>query len=93
MFVSRGRYNDLKDAHKREVDILVSWIEQLQAQIGATNSPRDPAEQKLSEMPGMAMYVSAEEEDLIDAHAQGLIDDATFQAGMAELNRTQVEIG
>ncbi len=92
-FVSKGRYDDLKVAHKREVDILVTWIEQLQAQIGATNSPRDPAEPpRVSEQPGMSLYVSAEEEDLIDAHAQGLIDDAQFQQGMAELGRSQVEV-
>lgn len=92
--VSRGRYDDLKDAHKREVDILVSWIEQLQVQIGSTNSPRDPAEpSKVSELPGMSLYVSAEEEDLIDAHAQELIDDETFERAMADLGRTTATIG
>jgi len=93
-FVSKGRYDDLKAAHKREVDILVTWIEQLQAQIGATNSPRDPEQpQKLSEMPEMALYLSSEEEDLLDAHAQGLIDDEQFQQGMAELGRSTATIG
>jgi hypothetical protein len=93
-FVSKGRYDDLKVAHKREVDILVSWIEQLQLQVGALGSPRPGAEtEKVSDMPGMAMYVSAEEEDLIDAHAQELISDEEFERAMAELGRTQVEIG
>jgi hypothetical protein len=92
--VSKGRYDDLKAAHKREVDILVSWIEQLQQQVGALNSPRDPGEpQQLAEMPGMSLYISAEEEDLIDAHAQGMIDDTAFEQGMAALGRAQVEIG
>lgn len=93
-WVSRGRYDDLKDAHKREVDILVTWIEQLQTQVGALNSPRNPEEpQRLAEVPGMSLYISAEEEDLLDAHAQGLIDDATFQEGMEALGRTQATIG
>jgi hypothetical protein len=97
MFVSRGRYNDLKAAHKREVEILVSWVEQLQTQIGAMgHSPREQGEQgeqKISADPQMSLYISAEEEDLIDAHAQELIDDEQFQQGMAALGRTTATIG
>jgi hypothetical protein len=93
-WVSRGRYDDLKEAHRREVDILVTWIEQLQQQVGAFNSPRDPGEpQKLSEHPAMAMYVTDEEEALIDAHAQEIIDDEQFQQAMNELRSLKVEIG
>ena len=93
-WVSRGRYDDLKDAHKREVDILVTWIEQLQAQVGAMNSPRNPGEtQRISEQPGMGLYMTSEEEDLIEAHAQGLIDDEQFQAAMNEISAMKVEIG
>jgi len=92
-FVSKGRYDDLKAAHKREVDILVTWIEQLQAQVGAVNSPRPLAEQKLSEMPGMSLHISSEEEDLLDAYAQELITEDQFQAGMAELGRVSATIG
>jgi hypothetical protein len=92
--VSKGRYEDLKAAHKREVDILVTWIEQLQTQLNVAQTPRTPeAPKKVSEVPGMSMYISADEEDLIDAHAQGLIDDAAFQQGMDELGRAHVEIG
>ncbi len=94
-WVSRGRYDDLKAAHKREVDILVTWIEQLQAQIGATNTPREggPEPTPLSALPGMGLYVTAEEEDLIDAHQQGIIDDMAFEQGMAELGRTTATVG
>lgn len=92
-FVSKGRYDDLKIAHAREVELLVSWIEQLQQQVGAMNSPRPAGDPKLSEMPGMSLYISDDEADLIDAHAQNLIDDEEFEQGMAAIGRTSVTIG
>ena len=93
-FVSKGRYDDLKAAHKREVEIMVSWIEQLQTQVGAMgHSPREQGEKKLSADPQMSLYISSEEEDLIDAHAQELIDDEQFQQGMAAIGRTTATIG
>ena len=39
------------------------------------------------------LYVTAEEEDLIDAHQQGIIDDMAFEQGMAELGRTTATVG
>lgn len=94
MWVGKKVYQDLLAAHKREVDILAAWVEQLQQQLNMQTAARTPGDPpKLSEVPEMQLYISGEEEDLIDAHAQELIDDATFQAGMAELGRTRATIG
>jgi hypothetical protein len=84
---------DLKEAHAREVAIMTAWIEQLQLQVGTFNSPRTPDQPKaINEQPGMALYLSSEEEDLVDAHAQGIINDEQFEMGMAELGRVSAEV-
>lgn len=89
----QARVDDLKKEFDRERSILVAWIEQLQAQVGTMNSPRDPESAAAhAPHPGMALYISSEEEDLIDAHAQGLIDDEQFQQGMESLGRVTAEV-
>lgn len=92
-WVSKGRYEDLKVAHKREVDILVSWIEQLQVQINSANSPRQALDPTLAEMPDMGMYLSDIETDLIDARENGLMDESEFQQAMQQVKHGSATIG
>jgi hypothetical protein len=85
---------ELKKEWSKERDIMLAWIEQLQLQVGALAAPRDLGPQQPDlQAQALAMYVGDEEEQLLDAHASGLITDEQLEAEMAALGRTQVNIG
>lgn len=92
MFVTKRHLEDVKAAHAREVAILVSWIEQLQLQVGAVNSPRAPEPAKAGVEPEMAMFMSDDEQDLRDAREMNLIDDAQLAVGLEQLGFINHEV-
>lgn len=92
MFVTRRHLEDVKAAHAREVAILVSWIEQLQLQVGTLNSPRAPEPVRPGADPEMAMFMSDDEQDLRDAHEMNLIDETQLQAGLEQLGFANHEV-
>jgi hypothetical protein len=85
MWLAKRQYEDLLLSHKREIDILTAWIEQLQSQVGAVgHSPR--AEPTFgAAAPPQTLYVSEDEQDLLDAREAGLIDDLQLEEGLRKM--------
>lgn len=92
MWVSKRSYEDLLLSHKREIDIMTAWIEQLQAQVGAVGHSPRPAEFGTAEAVPTSLFVGDEEQDLMDALDQGLIDQPMFEEGMRKLGFLNHEV-
>jgi hypothetical protein len=88
MWINKRQYEDLLLSHKREVDILTSWVEHLQLQIQSPMaSPRELPP------PGpvdMKMYMGDDESDLQDAFDQGIIDKPALDAALAQLRQADL---
>lgn len=84
---------ELKAEWAKERDILLAWIEQLQLQVGTLTAPRQTETQPPVDQ-SMALYIGEEEEQLLDAHASGLITDEQLEESMAQLQSlTKVTFG
>lgn len=84
MWISRRSYEDLLAAHKREVDILAAWVESLQMTQGSPAAPlRAPEPSTVS--PDISLYVSEDEEQILEALANGLIDESQARAEIAKM--------
>ena len=91
MWVSKRTYEDLLLSHKREIDIMTAWIEQLQGQVGAVgHSPRQDPVQNYAQ--AEALYTSDEQQALLDAREFGIIDDIQLEDGMKKLGFLNKEV-
>lgn len=92
MWINKQQYQDLLLSHKREIDIMTAWIEQLQSQVGAVgHSPR--AEPMFgAAQPPQTLYVSEDEQDLLDAREAGLIDDLQMEEGLRKMGFHNTEV-
>ncbi len=81
-----ARIEDLKKEHDRTIQSLVAWIEQLQAQVGATRTTPGAATQPPAPAEvNMSMYLGEEEESVLDAFANDLISQEQMEAALAEI--------
>jgi hypothetical protein len=84
MWISKRAYEDLLRSHHREVEILTDWVRSLQMDQGAPSAPlRGPVPS--TTLPDLAMYIGEEEDSLLEALANGLLDEAQFQSELAKL--------
>ena len=93
MWISRKVYEDLKKEHNRTVEALAEQIEYLRVQLGTpTPQPASNPTQQPMAVVGQDMYVGEDEEALLDAHANGLIDDAEFQKALEQVGLLNKQI-
>lgn len=93
MWINKRQYEDLLLSHKREVDILTNWVENLQAQLGAQFSPRpEPEMQHVTPMSQEALYAGDEEQDMLDALDMGLISKDQFDEWKRRESGKNVEV-
>jgi hypothetical protein len=91
MWISKRAYEDLLRSHHREVEILTDWVRSLQMDKGAPSAPlRGP--EPTTTGPDLAMYIGEEEESLLEALANGLINETQFQAELAKLQARNHEV-
>jgi hypothetical protein len=80
-------------SHKREIDIMTAWIEQLQAQVGAVgHSPRPEQFGAAEPAVPTSLFVGDDEQDLMDALDQGIIDQPAFEEGLRKLGYLNTEV-
>lgn len=84
MWISRRAYTDLLAAHKREVDILAAWVESLQMQQGSPAAPLRAPEPS-TQAPDISLYVSEDEEQILEALANGIINEDQARAEIAKM--------
>ena len=84
MWISRRAYEDLLAAHKREVDILAAWVESLQMSQGSPAAPLRGPEPSTT-APDISLYVSEDEEQLLEALANNMITEDQFQAELQRM--------
>lgn len=92
MWLSKRQYEDLLRSHKREIDIMTAWIEQLQQQVGAVGHSPRPEQFGNPQMMPTTLHVGDDEQDLIDARDMGLIDDLQLEEGLRKLGYLNKEV-
>ena len=92
MWSSKRSYEDLLLSHKREIDIMTAWIEQLQAQVGAVGHSPRAEEFGTPQLVPETLYVGDDEQDLLDAREANLIDDLQLEEGLRQLGYLNKEV-